>query len=74
MNARESVCEQQWCMQCGGEKAAVAAAQPYLKLMGKRVVNCGQPGNGQTAKVASTPAHASCLAGSCFPNMLQCAA
>lgn len=38
---------------CGGEKAAVEAAEPYLRLMGKNVVNCGQPGNGQAAKVCN---------------------
>ena len=42
-------------LQCGGEKGAVAAAEPYLKLMGKNVVNCGQSGNGQAAKVCFTP-------------------
>lgn len=38
--------------QCGGERAAVGAAEPYLRLMGKRVHYCGGPGNGQAAKVA----------------------
>jgi hypothetical protein len=38
-------------LQCGGEKGALAAAEPYLKLMGKNIVNCGQSGNGQAAKV-----------------------
>jgi len=38
-------------LQCGGEKGALASAEPYLKLMGKNVVNCGQSGNGQAAKV-----------------------
>ena len=42
-------------LQCGGEKGAVAAAEPYLKLMGKNVVNCGQSGNGQAAKVCFSP-------------------
>ena len=46
-------------VQCGGEKAAIAAAEPYLKLMGKNVINCGQAGNGQAAKVfACIPVHA----------------
>lgn len=30
----------------------MAAAEPYLRLMGKRVHYCGGPGNGQAAKVA----------------------
>lgn len=41
------------CVQCGGERAAVAAAEPYLKVMGRNIVYCGQPGNGQAAKVCS---------------------
>lgn len=44
-------------MQCGGEKSALAAAEPYLKLMGRHVVHCGQSGNGQAAKVCSRPVH-----------------
>lgn len=40
-------------VQCGGEKAALAAAEPFLKLMGKNVVNCGPSGNGQAAKVST---------------------
>ena len=40
-------------LQCGGEKGGLAAAEPYLKLMGKNVVNCGQSGNGQAAKVST---------------------
>ena len=40
-------------MQCGGEKGGLAAAEPYLKLMGKNIVNCGQSGNGQAAKVST---------------------
>lgn len=40
-------------VQCGGEKAALAAAEPFLKLMGKNIVNCGQSGNGQAAKVST---------------------
>lgn len=38
---------------CGGEKGAIAAAEPYLKLMGKTVINCGPSGNGQAAKVCN---------------------
>ncbi|DBB16316.1 hypothetical protein WJX82_001354 [Trebouxia sp. C0006] len=38
---------------CGGEKGGLAAAEPYLKLMGKNIVNCGQSGNGQAAKVCN---------------------
>ena len=45
-------------MQCGGEKGALAAAEPYLRLMGKNIVNCGPSGNGQAAKVSSCiPVH-----------------
>ena len=40
-------------VQCGGEKGGLAAAEPYLKLMGKNIVNCGQSGNGQAAKVST---------------------
>lgn len=47
------LCTDSQCgLQCGGEKGAIAAAEPYLKLMGKTVINCGQSGNGQAAKVA----------------------
>lgn len=41
-------------VQCGGDKQAVAAAEPYLKVMGRNIVYCGQPGNGQAAKVYRT--------------------
>ena len=55
-------CIKTWCcLQCGGEKGAVAAAEPYLKLMGKNVVNCGQSGNGQAAKVFFNPYMIACI-------------
>lgn len=41
------------CAQCGGERGAVAAAEPFFHMMGKRVHFCGGPGNGQAAKVPS---------------------
>lgn len=41
--------------QCGGARAAVAAAEPYLRAMGKRVHYCGGPGSGQAAKVLPRP-------------------
>lgn len=37
----------------GGSEAGVAAAEPVLMAMGKRVVHCGGNGNGQAAKLAN---------------------
>jgi len=37
----------------GGDKEAFDRATPILKLMGKTVVHCGGPGNGQVAKVCN---------------------
>jgi len=37
----------------GGEAATFEAAKDTLKLMGKNIVHCGGPGNGQVAKVAN---------------------
>ncbi len=34
----------------------MAAAEPYLRAMGKRVHYCGGPGSGQAAKVLPRPA------------------
>ncbi|KAK9829010.1 hypothetical protein WJX72_003382 [[Myrmecia] bisecta] len=48
---------------CGGEKAAVRAAEPLLKLMGKTVLYCGPPGSGQAAKVCNNLALAIEMAG-----------
>ena len=38
---------------CGGEDKAFAAAKPVLERMGKRVVHCGEAGNGQVAKICN---------------------
>jgi 3-hydroxyisobutyrate dehydrogenase len=37
----------------GGSKAAFERGRPMLERMGKRVVHCGQPGNGQAAKICN---------------------
>jgi len=38
---------------CGGEPAALDAAEPILGLMGKKVVRCGPAGSGQAAKICN---------------------
>lgn len=38
---------------CGGTEAAFAAARPLLEMMGKKIVHCGGPGNGQVAKICN---------------------
>jgi 3-hydroxyisobutyrate dehydrogenase len=37
----------------GGTDEAFAAAEPVLKLMGRKVVHCGPAGNGQAAKICN---------------------
>jgi 3-hydroxyisobutyrate dehydrogenase len=37
----------------GGSKKAFARGQPVLERMGKRVVHCGEAGNGQVAKICN---------------------
>jgi 3-hydroxyisobutyrate dehydrogenase len=37
----------------GGSKEAFAHGKPILERMGKRVVHCGEPGNGQAAKICN---------------------
>ncbi|MFW5680016.1 MAG: 3-hydroxyisobutyrate dehydrogenase [Pseudomonadota bacterium] len=37
----------------GGGEAAVAAARPYLEVMGKRIVHTGEAGAGQAAKLCN---------------------
>lgn len=37
----------------GGSKEAFAQAEPVLKPMAGRVVHCGEPGNGQAAKICN---------------------
>jgi 3-hydroxyisobutyrate dehydrogenase len=37
----------------GGEKADFEAARPILQCMGKNIVHCGGPGNGQVAKICN---------------------
>ncbi len=37
----------------GGEAADFARAKPYLECMGKRIVHCGEAGNGQAAKICN---------------------
>jgi 3-hydroxyisobutyrate dehydrogenase len=37
----------------GGTRHAFERGKPVLELMGKRVVHCGEPGNGQVAKICN---------------------
>lgn len=37
----------------GGTSEAFEVARPYFEVMGKRVVHCGDPGAGQTAKICN---------------------
>ena len=37
----------------GGSREAFARGKPVLERMGKRVVHCGEPGNGQAAKICN---------------------
>ena len=37
----------------GGSQHAFARGKPVLERMGKRVVHCGEPGNGQAAKICN---------------------
>ena len=37
----------------GGSKAAFAHGKPVLERMGKRIVHCGEAGNGQVAKICN---------------------
>ena len=37
----------------GGDAAAVARARPLLERMGRRIVHCGGPGAGQSAKICN---------------------
>ncbi len=38
---------------CGGAADAFARAEPYLSAMGKKIVHCGDAGNGQAAKICN---------------------
>lgn len=38
---------------CGGEKASVEQAKPYLALMGKNIFHAGESGAGQVAKICN---------------------
>ena len=38
---------------CGGEKSAFAKARPILAGMGKNIVHCGGPGQGQVVKICN---------------------
>ncbi len=38
---------------CGGEKSAFARARPILEGMGKNIVHCGGPGQGQVVKICN---------------------
>lgn len=38
---------------CGGEKAAFDKARPVLEAMGKNIVHCGGPGQGQVVKICN---------------------
>src|SRR3546814_4589588 len=40
-------------MMVGGPDEAFARARPILEAMGKTVVHCGGPGNGQAAKICN---------------------
>jgi len=37
----------------GGSDEAFARAKPYFEIMGKTIVHCGGPGNGQAAKICN---------------------
>lgn len=38
---------------CGGDKETFAAARPILEKMGKNIVHCGGPGQGQVVKICN---------------------
>jgi 3-hydroxyisobutyrate dehydrogenase len=38
---------------CGGQAEAFAAGKPILEAMGKKIVHCGEAGNGQAAKICN---------------------
>ena len=38
---------------CGGSAEAFAAGKPILEAMGKKIVHCGDAGNGQAAKICN---------------------
>ena len=38
---------------CGGDKATFAEAKPILEKMGKNIVHCGGPGQGQVVKICN---------------------
>ena len=38
---------------CGGATEAFAAGKPLLEAMGKKIVHCGEAGNGQAAKICN---------------------
>ncbi|MCB1418970.1 MAG: 3-hydroxyisobutyrate dehydrogenase [Notoacmeibacter sp.] len=38
---------------CGGKEADFKRAEPYLAAMGKKIVHCGDAGNGQAAKICN---------------------
>ena len=38
---------------CGGDKETFAAAKPILERMGKNIVHCGGPGQGQVVKICN---------------------
>ena len=38
---------------CGGTEADFKRAEPYLAAMGKKIVHCGDAGNGQAAKICN---------------------
>lgn len=46
----------------GGDDDAVAAAEPFLKAMGTKVLHCGGHGAGQTARMCNTLVMASSMA------------
>ena len=38
---------------CGGDVSVFAKARPYLQTMGKNIVHCGGPGQGQATKICN---------------------
>ena len=53
----------QLSIMCGGSEAAVAAATPFLKAYGARIVHVGPPGSGQLAKMVNQIAIAGVVQG-----------
>jgi 3-hydroxyisobutyrate dehydrogenase len=52
-------------MMVGGTEAAFARARPVLEAMGRTVVHCGGPGNGQAAKICNNMLLGISMIGTC---------